>query len=121
MGPPQASDVKLGDGQIWLAIAGLVVLVFVTRNLFMVLPQRWQPRGALERALRHAPLAALAALVVPQAAGSLLASHATPASVWQDGRLPAAVVALLVARLARNPFAGLASGTVVLLVIGALA
>lgn len=111
---------KLSDAQIWVAIAGLVVLVFVTRNLFTVLPVRFQPRGIVERGLRHAPLAALTALVVPQAAGALLSDQVTPAAVWQDGRLPAAVAALLVARLARNPFAGLLAGTAVLLFIGAM-
>ena len=46
---------RLSDAQVWGAIAGLVVMVFLTRNAFLVVPMRWQPRGAVERALRHAP------------------------------------------------------------------
>jgi len=109
---------KLSDEQIWLAIIGLVVVVFVTRNIFMVAPLSWQPRGVFERALRHSPLAALIALIVPSSAAALMAMDASVWSVLHDGRLPSAVVALVVARLARSPFPGLIAGTAVLLLIG---
>ena len=42
---------RLTDAQVWGAIAGLVVVVFLTRNVFVVVPPRFQPRGAIERAL----------------------------------------------------------------------
>jgi len=103
------------DAQVWFAIGGLVVMVFLTRNAFVVVPPRWQPRGAVERALRHAPLAALVALTVPPAVGALLVPGWDWAGVWRDARLPAAVVTLAVARIARGPFPGLAAGTLVLL------
>lgn len=109
------------DTQVWLAIAGLVVMVFLTRNAFVVVPPRWQPRGAVERALRHAPLAALVALTVPQAVGVLLVPGWDWAGMWRDARLPAAVVTLVVARIARGPFPGLAAGTLVLLGLEAAA
>ncbi len=109
---------KLSDTDIWLAIIGLVVVVFVTRNIFMVAPLSWQPRGVFERALRHSPLAALVALIVPSSAGALMAVDVSFWSVMQDGRLPSAIVALMVARLARSPFPGLIAGTAVLIAIG---
>jgi branched-subunit amino acid transport protein len=108
----------LTETQIWAAIAGLVVVVFLTRNVFVVLPPRWQPRGAVERALRHAPLAALVALTVPPALGPLLEAGVGAAAVWHDARLPAAVATLLAAWLSRSPFVGLAAGTAALFAIG---
>jgi len=108
----------LTDAQVWLAILGLVGVVFVTRNVFIVLPASWRPRGTLERALRHAPVAALVALTVPAAAGGLMATGWDPAVIWQDARLPAAAVTLAASRLARSPFPGLAAGVAVLLVLG---
>lgn len=108
----------LPDAYVWAAIAGLVVVVFATRNVFLVLPEHWQPRGALERALRHAPLAALVALTVPPSIEGAVAAGGQLAAVWHDGRLPAALAALLVARFTASPFAGLAAGCLVLFVSG---
>jgi branched-subunit amino acid transport protein len=111
---------RLSDVQVWAAIAGLVAVVFVTRNVFVVVPPRWQPRGAMERALRHAPLAALVALTVPQVVGPLIDAGVDVTALWHDARLPAAVATLLGARIGGSPFAGLAAGVVVLLSIGGL-
>lgn len=108
----------LPDAYVWAAIAGLAVVVFATRNVFVVLPSRWQPRGALERALRHAPLAALVALTVPAALDGAIAAGWQPAAAWHDARLPAAVAAVLAARWAGSPFVGLAAGMAVLFGIG---
>jgi branched-subunit amino acid transport protein len=108
----------LPDAYAWTAIVGLVVVVFVTRNVFLVLPARWQPRGALERALRTAPLAALVALTVPAALDGAIAAGWQPAVAWHDARLPAAVATLLAARWAGSPFVGLAAGVLVLFSIG---
>ncbi len=109
----------LDDGYVWGTIAGLVVVVFATRNAFVALPRRWLPTGAVERALRFAPLAALVALTVPAAGEVLLAGDGWIAA-WHDGRLPAAAATVAVARWARSPFPGLAAGVVVLLAIGGL-
>jgi len=111
----------LTDLQIWLAILGLVVVVFATRNVFMVLPSSVRPRGGFERALRHAPVAALVALTVPPAAGGLLEAGWDPAAVWHDGRMPAALVTVAVSRLAGSPFPGLAAGVALLLTLGGTA
>jgi branched-subunit amino acid transport protein len=111
---------SLSDAQVWAAIAGLVVVVFLTRNVFVVVPPRLQPRGAVERALRHAPLAALVALTVPQVVGPLLGAGVDLAAAWHDARLPAAIATLVGARIAGSPFPGLAAGVVVLLAIGGM-
>ena len=108
------------DLYVWSAIAGLVVVVFATRNAFVALPRRFQPTGALERALRFAPLAALVALTVPPALQAWLEPGAGWLDAWHDGRLPSAVVTVVVSRLARSPFPGLAAGVVTLLALGGL-
>jgi branched-subunit amino acid transport protein len=106
------------DLYVWAAIGGLVVVVFATRNAFVALPRRLQPTGALERALRFAPLAALVALTVPAAAEAWLAPGAGWIDAWHDARLPAAVATIVVARLARSPFPGLVAGIAVLAWLG---
>ena len=106
------------DLYVWAAIGGLVVVVFATRNAFVALPRRLQPTGALERALRFAPLAALVALTVPAAAEAWLAPGAGWIDAWHDARLPAAAATIVVARLARSPFPGLVAGITVLIWLG---
>jgi branched-subunit amino acid transport protein len=51
---------------IWIAILGMSVLVLAMRWSFMVLPRRFQPKGALAQALGFAPLAALVAICAPE-------------------------------------------------------
>ena len=106
---------------VWTAIVGLMGVVFVTRNAFLGLPARWRPRGAFERALRFAPLSALVALTVPGALGAFVDVTDAAGSPWTDARLPAAVVTIAVARLARSPVAGLLIGLAVLVGLEALA
>jgi branched-subunit amino acid transport protein len=108
----------LPDAYVWSAVAGLVAVVFATRNAFMALPRRFLPTGALERALRFAPLAALVALTAPGALQAWLEPGAGLADAWTDARLPAAVITLAVARIARSPFLGLLAGIAALLAIG---
>lgn len=110
----------LPDVYVWSAVAGLVGVVFVTRNLFVVLPDWLQPRGVLERALRFAPLAALVALTVPSATAALFVPGTDLWAVIRDGRLPAALAALAVARWRGSPLPGLLAGVVVLFAAGAL-
>jgi branched-subunit amino acid transport protein len=106
------------EAYVWAAIVGLVVVVFVTRNVFVVLPARWHPRGAFERALRQAPLAALVALTVPSAGALLFEPGWDLAALWRDARLPAAAVTVAVSWAARSPFPGLAAGVATLFAIG---
>ena len=120
---------KLDALQIWIAIAGLALVVTATRCAFLFAPARWQPRGLLDRALRVAPLAALVALTVPEVIGPLLSTLAASAPevpvpsvavalsmAWDDRRIPAALVLLGAARLGGNGFAGLAAGAAVYLI-----
>lgn len=104
---------KLQDIDIFWAMAGLAAVVFITRNVFVVLPAALQPRGALERALRHVPIAALAALTLPQSLAVLRSASPDLLLVLTDARLPASVVTLLVAWWRRSALWGMLAGCAV--------
>jgi branched-subunit amino acid transport protein len=71
-----------------LTIAGLAGITMVTRGFFIV-PDRELPLpGWLRQGLRYAPLAALAAVVLPE----VVLSHGELITTWKDARLYAAAV-----------------------------
>ncbi len=71
-----------------LAIAGLAGITMLTRGFFIV-PDRELPLpGWLRQGLRYAPLAALAAVIVPE----VVLSHGHLIGTWKDARLYAAAV-----------------------------
>jgi branched-subunit amino acid transport protein len=49
-----------------LAVLGLAVLTLLTRGLFFLLPREIPMPGWLDKGLRYAPLAAIAAILVPE-------------------------------------------------------
>ncbi len=100
---------KLSTVEIWIMIALLCAMVVVLRCSFLVLPRRFQPRGALAEALGYAPLAALVAICAPEIAKfriEALAQATTPqtwfAGLGQDWRLWSALALILVMLLSRN-------------------
>jgi branched-subunit amino acid transport protein len=69
-----------------LTIAGLAVITLVTRGFF-ILPERDIPLpNWLQQGLRYAPLAALAAVVLPE----VVMTQGELITTWQDARLYAA-------------------------------
>jgi branched-subunit amino acid transport protein len=82
-----------GDLELWVLLVALVGVTLLARGFFLVLPARWQPKGALERALRAAPLAALVAITLPEILRtSLLTQVVAPVAVVTDPRLLSALV-----------------------------
>ncbi len=80
-------------GEAWgaVAILGLAVVTVVTRGFFLFPEREIKIPAWLQRGLKVAPLAALAAVVVPEVVmtrGDLIAT-------WQDARLPAVLAATL--------------------------
>lgn len=74
-----------------LTIVGLAVITVVSRGFFLF-PEREVPiPDWLQRGLKVAPLAALAAVIVPE----IVMTQGHLISTWQDARLPAALVATL--------------------------
>lgn len=75
----------------YLAVAGLAVITLLSRGFFL-LPRKAVPiPAALRRALQVAPIAALAAVVVPE----IVMVHGQWPTAWLDARWPAVVAATL--------------------------
>ena len=71
-----------------LAIAGLALITVLTRTVFLLSKREPALPGWLQRGLRYAPLAALAAVVAPE-----VWITQGPHAPWQDARLYAALAA----------------------------
>jgi len=89
----------VGDGwTIWATLFAIALVTTLPRASFIVLGSRVPLPAGLQRALRYAPAAALAAVVAPD----LLVANA--AVTVLNPRLGAALVVLAVASRWRNPF-----------------
>ena len=107
----------LSSTEIFAAVFGVAAVVFITRKAFVFLPRHWQPRGTLERALRHVPIAALAGLTAPYALAVLRTSAPDLGLILLDARLPAAIVTLAVSCWRRSALAGMVAGGLVFIVL----
>lgn len=70
-----------------LAIVLLGVITVVTRSFFFISSKPWTLPGWAQRGLQYAPIAALAAVVVPE----IVVSQGALVTTWQDARLFSAV------------------------------
>ncbi len=96
-----------------LTIAGLAVITVLTRAFFL-LPRRELPLPAwLREGLRYAPLAALAAVVVPE----VVMSQGALIDTWRDARLFAVATASAWYAWRRDIFGTILSGTAVMLAL----
>jgi branched-subunit amino acid transport protein len=68
---------------VGLAIVGLAAITFVTRGFFLIPEREWPLPPWLREGLRYAPLAALAAVVVPE----IISTQGRFVSTWADARL----------------------------------
>lgn len=75
-----------------LVIAGLAAMTVLTRCFFFILERDWALPGWTQRALQFAPVAALAAVVVPE----VVMAEGQFVSTWQDARLFAALAGVAV-------------------------
>lgn len=80
------------DACTLLAIAGLALVTVLTRCFFFILDRPWALPAWAHRALQYAPVAALAAVVVPEVV--MLNGQLVPS--WQDARVVAALVGVAV-------------------------
>ncbi len=94
-----------------IAIVGLALLTLLTRGFFL-LPEREVPIPAwLRQGLRYAPLAALAAVVVPE----VVMSQGELISTVKDARLYAAAAAAVYFFWRRGILGTILTGTAVML------
>ena len=78
-----------GTSDLWTlaVIVGLAAVTVITRSFFFISSRPWPlPRWA-ERGLQYAPIAALAAVVLPE----VVMTDGHVISTWQDARLYAAL------------------------------
>jgi len=103
----------MGAWEAVVAILGLGMITVVTRAFFL-LPERELPIPVwLREALRYAPLAALAAVIVPE----VIMSNGQLIQTWQDARLYAAAAGGLWYWWRRGILGTIVCGTAVLLVL----
>ena len=76
------------DGWTLFVIAGMGAVTLITRCFFFILDRRWTMPDWAHRALRYAPVAALAGVVLPE----VVTSNGHLVATWQDARLFAAAV-----------------------------
>ena len=73
-----------------LTIVALGVVTVVTRSFFFISDKSWSLPGWAQRGLQYAPIAALAAVVIPE----IVMSHGQLVDTWQDARLFAALAGM---------------------------
>jgi branched-subunit amino acid transport protein len=73
-----------------VTVVGLAIITLVTRSFFFISQREWVLPAWVQRGLRYAPLAALAAVVIPE----VLLTNGQLISTWQDARLFSAVAAV---------------------------
>ncbi len=104
----------MNDPTLWLIFVLLGLATTLPRASFIVLGNRFSLPPTLQRALRYAPAAALAAIVVPDVL--TVGGHIAPL----NPKLAAAGAAILVAARWRNPWLPFIAGMAVLLGLKAL-
>jgi branched-subunit amino acid transport protein len=98
--------------ELWLSFVLIGLATTLPRASFIVLGNRVVLPAVLQRALRYAPAAALAAIIAPDIV--VVGGEITPL----NPKLAAAIVALFVASRWRNPWLPFVAGMAVLLGLG---
>jgi branched-subunit amino acid transport protein len=97
----------------WTLIAGMAVVAFFSRAIFVLPGSHLRLPATAERVLRYAPAAALMAIIVPD----LALSHGTVSLSIENPRLIAGLVAFALAAATRSILATIAGGMTVLLLL----
>jgi branched-subunit amino acid transport protein len=75
----------IGETSLWtlVIIVGLAIVTVVTRSFFFISSKPWHLPHWAQRGLQYAPIAALAAVIVPE----MVMTQGNFISTWQDARL----------------------------------
>ena len=87
-----------GETSGWLLIAGMAVVAFLARAVFVVPGSRLRLPPTAERVLRYAPAAALVAIIVPD----LALAHGAWAIAIDNARLIGGLAAFAIAATTRS-------------------
>ncbi len=96
-----------------LAILGMGAITLLTRSFFLIPKHELPMPDWLKQGLRYAPLAALAAVIVPE----IVMSQGHLISTWKDARLYATAVGTAYFFWKRGILGTILSGTAVMLVL----
>lgn len=98
---------------IWslLTILGLALITLLTRSFFLISEDDWRMPRWVERGLEYAPIAALAAVVIPEVA----VTNGTFISHWWDPKLLGSAAALVVYYWKKDVLYTIAAGMAVYL------
>ncbi len=75
------------DAWTVLTILGLAVVTVITRSFFFLSSKPWTLPAWAQRGLHYAPIAALAAVILPE----IVMTHGALIDSWQDARVFAAL------------------------------
>jgi len=102
----------VSDWQAALTIVGLALITVLTRGFF-ILPERELPMpGWLKEGLRHAPIGALVAVVLPE----IVLTQGQLISSWRDPRLAGTLAATLWFVWRRDMLGTIVVGTAAMLI-----
>jgi branched-subunit amino acid transport protein len=75
----------MSQTDLWtvVTIVGMTLLSVITRSLFFLSSNPWPMPAWLQRGLHYAPIAALAAVIVPE----MVTTQGQLINTWQDARL----------------------------------
>ncbi len=76
------------DPMVLLTIVAMGVVTVITRGFFLISSKPWSLPHWAQRGLQYAPIAALAAVIVPE----IVMTQGELVSTWKDARLFAAAV-----------------------------
>lgn len=96
-----------------LAIVGMGLITLLTRSFFMIPKKELPMPDWAKQGLRYAPLAALAAVIVPE----IVLSQGELISTWKDARIYATAVGSAYFFWKRGILGTIVSGTAVMLAL----
>lgn len=103
----------LSNWEVALGIVGMGVITLLTRAFFMLPKEELPMPDWAKQGLRYAPLAALAAVIVPE----IVMSQGQLIDTWRDARLYATAVASAYFFWRRDILGTILSGTAVMLAL----
>ena len=104
------------DVYAWVLIAGLGIVAFFARALFILPGSRLQLPPTVERVLRYAPAAALAAIIAPD----LFRVDGVVQASFDNPRFIAGIIAIVVAAWTRHMLLTIACGMAALVLLNVI-